>query len=559
MSGAARGGAAAAFLFVLAFATYANTFSARYAWDDVSSFLFHEHVQDTSKFFQLFVEDQHAFGRGQGNFYRPLVSATFMLDYAIAGPSSVEPGEPAPLIFHLSSAFWHALAALGLFALLRRLRAPDWIAVLVAAIFAVHPLHTEAVAYVSGRADSMSAAFMFCGLTLALSPATGRARWAAVTGSLALFICALMSKESSAIYPVLLLVCLWITADASPAEDRRYRLTALVGAGGVLGIYGLLRSTVLSFAPPGGSVTVPLGQRLTDVVQAFARYMELLFYPVNLHMQRNTIEGATWLTSLAGVVLLIACVFFIFVMVTYKQRRAAGGMIWFLAAWFPISGVFTLNAPMAEHWMYVPMAGFWWALADLLPRRDHPWLALRNTAALKPIGAAIVVWLLVLLGMSADRNLDWRSSEAIFRATLEDNPESTMVHFNLALTYEGPLQNTPAARRHYQEMLGVFDQWRAKGTHSGYRPEEVEALYSLGNIAYVDRDYFQAAQYYERIVNEVPVTESAAPVVARSAFQLGRIYLQAGQREAAFPYLERAVAIDPFLKSELPRLGIRMQ
>lgn len=554
-----RGGTGAAIVLLLALATYANTFSARYAWDDVSSFLFHEHVQDPSKFFQLFAEDQHAFGRGQGNFYRPLVSVSFMIDYLIAGPSTVTPGEPAPLVFHVSSALWHALAAVGLYVLLRRLKALPWICVLVAAIFAVHPLHTEAVAYVSGRADSMSAAFMFWALTLALGTGHGPGRWMAVAGSLVLFAAALLSKESSAIYPVLLLVCLWITADPAARAERRYRLASALGAAAVLGIYAALRSTVLRFAPTGGGVEIPLAQRLNEAVQAFARYVELLFYPVDLHMQRNTIEGATTLTSMAGVVLLLVCVFFIIAMAVYGQRRAAGGMIWFLAAWFPISGVFTLNAPMAEHWMYVPMAGFWWALADLLPRTDHPWPALRSTRALKPIGAVIAAWLLLLLGLSAARNLDWRSSEAIFRATLEDNPESTMVHFNLALTYEGPLQNVPGARRHYQQVLSIFDDWREQGKVSGYRPEEIEALYSLANMAYLERDYFQAAQYYERIVNEVPVTASAQQLIARAAFQLGQIYLQAGQREAALEYLQRAITLDPFLRSELPRLGIQLQ
>jgi tetratricopeptide (TPR) repeat protein len=214
---------------------------------------------------------------------------------------------------------------------------------------------------------------------------------------------------------------------------------------------------------------------------------------------------------------------------------------------------------MAEHWMYVPMAGFWWSLAELLPRQDHPWPRLRRPAMLKPIGAVVAVWLLVLLGMSAERNLDWRTSQDIFRATLEDNAESTMVHFNLALTYEGPLQNTPGARRHYQQMLRVFDEWREQGRHSGYRPEEVEALYSLANMAFVDREYFVAARYYEQIVNEVPVTGEVQSIVARAAFQLGQIYLQAGQRDGALEYLKRAVTLDPFLQSELPRLGVRLQ
>ena len=60
---------------------YANTFRGEWVWDDASSVLLHKHVRDPGKFFQLFREDQHAFGRGEGNFYRPLVSVSFMADY----------------------------------------------------------------------------------------------------------------------------------------------------------------------------------------------------------------------------------------------------------------------------------------------------------------------------------------------------------------------------------------------------------------------------------------------------------------------------------------------
>jgi hypothetical protein len=110
---------------------YSNTFGSDFVWDDASSILLHEHVKDPTKFAQLFAEDQHAFGRGQGNFYRPLVAASFMLDYALsrpAGPELVGPSgvpELSPFLFHVTNLAWHLLCSLMLFALLTRLEAPD--------------------------------------------------------------------------------------------------------------------------------------------------------------------------------------------------------------------------------------------------------------------------------------------------------------------------------------------------------------------------------------------------------------------------------------------------
>ena len=64
---------------------YGNSFLGEFVWDDASSILLHEHVRDPAKFGQLFREDQHPFGRGQGNFYRPLLASSFMVDCVVAG------------------------------------------------------------------------------------------------------------------------------------------------------------------------------------------------------------------------------------------------------------------------------------------------------------------------------------------------------------------------------------------------------------------------------------------------------------------------------------------
>ena len=75
---------------------YVNTFDGEWVWDDASSVLLHQHVQDPSKLFQLFQEDQHAFGRGDGNFYRPLLSVTFMLDFLLSYDSAADANPALP-------------------------------------------------------------------------------------------------------------------------------------------------------------------------------------------------------------------------------------------------------------------------------------------------------------------------------------------------------------------------------------------------------------------------------------------------------------------------------
>ncbi|MCH7909056.1 MAG: hypothetical protein IIB38_05500, partial [Candidatus Hydrogenedentes bacterium] len=133
-------------IVVLGFVAYANTFHGEFVWDDASSILLHENVQDTSRFFQLFGQDQHAFAGGQGNFYRPLVSASFMLDYALSHPKSSPTGppsssvpEPGTFFFHLSSVSWHVLAAVFLFLLMNALGAPRLVCAVCPLVYVVHP------------------------------------------------------------------------------------------------------------------------------------------------------------------------------------------------------------------------------------------------------------------------------------------------------------------------------------------------------------------------------------------------------------------------------------
>lgn len=545
---------AACTLFVLSFLVYANTFTGRFVWDDTSSFLYHEHVKDPSKFFQLFAEDQHAFGRGQGNFYRPLLSVTFMVDHMLSAPSTAGPDLPSPFMFHLSSVLWHAYACIALFALLGRLGASLPVRTLTAAVWTVHPLHTEAVAYMSGRADSMSAALMFTGIWLALSPGSGLRKHLATAGSLVFYALALLSKESSFIYPVLLGICLWAsrTEASKPAGHSRWaRLAPLAGSVAVLGLYGVLRSTVLRFAEGGAGPGTGFWERCIETLQSFGRYIELIVFPTGLHMQR-TLAGADSMTTLGGVAALAAAAGLLVYGVVRRRHRIATGMAWFLSSWFPISGIFPLNAPMAEHWMYVPMAGLLWAVLEFAgTRRSSGNDEYRSFAPAVYVIAC--VWVVLLLGLSVHRNYDWRSNQALFRSTLAENPNSTMVRFNLALSYEDA-GNLPGARRQYQEMLRVFESRRNAGTHSGFRPEEVEAMYSLGNIAMLNDERARAGRHFQRLTNEVPVDDHSRPIVARAAFQLGRMYLESGNAELGRQFIQEAVRVDPSLEQERRRL-----
>ena len=555
-----------AFLLLLACSVaYVNTLDGQWVWDDASSVLLHRHVQQPGQLAQLFREDQHAFGRGQGNFYRPLVAASFMMDYALSGgprPDEYDPRtlpEVSPFLFHITNMLWHFLAALLFLALLHRLGAPRFVKAAAPLLFAVHPLHTEAVAYISGRADMMSAVSIFAALCFAVSAIRLQRPIGGTIGAACCFIGGLLSKESTLIYPVLLAVMfVMLTTITREREDaaaanvenpRLWRLAPLVSSLVILVVYLVLRTTVLRFAEGGAAVASPLFQRLVETLQSLGLYAQLLFVPVNLHMER-TLDNVSPAYALGGALFLALLV--VAIVVAWRRggphnKRIALGFAWFLAAWAPISGVFPLNAPLAEHWMYVPMAGFWWALLEMLWRLCNSAPARRRAAV-----AAVFLLCIVFTAMTAQRNRDWNNNERLFRATLKQNPNTTRVHHNLAVTYDNLKGNYAGARRHYERYLELRAQERAAtGAEQGiFTGDDIEARLSLGRVLLQSGEYVEAVNVLAPL-KQLAEVDAWRPAAAMAAAQTGQALLALGDIVQAHLYFDEAITIQPELTSEI--------
>ncbi len=526
---------------------YWQSFSGEFVWDDASSVQMHKHVQDPAKILELFREDQHAFGRGQGNFYRPLLATSFMADYFLSRPEA--PGEVSPLLFHVTSTVWHAVAALLLFALLTRLQAPRFVRATVPLLYVVHPLHTEAVAYISGRADPMSAAFMVAGLWFALwRPRPGGAVPGAVLSGLC-FAAGMLCKESTFIFPALVL---WfvVAVPRTVEGDNGLPATfpkpypALVVSGILLAVYAVLRITVLNFGSDTVNRTASWWQRLIEVGQAFALYIRLLFVPTGLHMERSLDNEPWWLAGI-GAVLLAGCLVLTFRTFRTKHFRVAVAMGWFLITWLPISGLFPLNAPMAEHWLYVPMAGFIWALAELA------WAAGTSATYRRTLVVAAYAVCVCFIAMTVARNRAWRNNEALFRATLEKNPNSTRIHYNLAVWYEDLLDNQPGARRHYEKVIGLYRARRNNADTEDKRQaryvDELDSHLHLSQIYLAQERYDLAAQHAAELLAIEP-TDANQSMRGQAAYTMGQCYRATGQAEPAKRFFDEAVKILPELK-----------
>jgi len=374
-----------------------------------------------------------------GHMYRPLVIAGFALDRLVDGAAW----------YHAINLLWHAGAAVAVAALARR-----WLdqggALVAGLLFAVHPVHVEAVANVVGRAELMAAVFSV--LTVYAAVAEKPVVWSA-----AAFALGLLSKENAAVAPALV-VWAWLVGLERP--DRR-RVVALVGAWVAIGAaYAVVRALVRQ--PFGAYTSIApmfIGQswltvRLTAVA-ALADVGRLLVFPLTLRAdyspdERTVVTSPLDLRFVAGVA--SALLWGLLLILAWKRGRKveAFGLGWIGVSLLPVANLlYPAGFYVAERTLYLPSVGLVLAAAAALARL--PRRALRMAVA----G-------LCLLGgvRTALRVPVWRDDNAVTLSIIEDSPASYGGPARMAGVYldrHDPAKALAAAR--IAAQIIPYDPW----------------------------------------------------------------------------------------------------
>src|SRR2546428_1675021 len=341
---------------IVVVASYAPALRDGFVWDDTALILRDPLIRS----WRLIPEAFNHFlfvDATASDFYRPLQRLTYTLDYAAFGFRS------GP--YHAASILWHAAAAIALFVFAEELllefgierRKRLWIAFLAVLVWAIHPVESAAVVYVSGRADPLAATFGFFGLYLFLLSlrAIGQRKLFFLFGAGVALLLSALSKETGLIFLAIgiaffVLKKNWINM-----------CKAVAVAAFVCAIYFSLRSAAEHIPPPALSAPAPSLVRPIIVARAVAEYGGLILLPLHLHMDRDvethssgfnqaSLSGAAWreLQTLLGIVLIAAVPYW---MVRARKRNpAAFACLFFtLICYLPISGIVALNASVAWH------------------------------------------------------------------------------------------------------------------------------------------------------------------------------------------------------------------
>jgi tetratricopeptide (TPR) repeat protein len=472
-----------------------------------------------------------AFTTFYGANWFPLTWLSWLADLELHGQG--------PAGFHLGNALLHAAASALLFLALARLTARPWPSAFAAAVFAVHPLHVESVAWAAARKDPLSGLFfMLCLWIYAGQGGAGpsRRRLAAVFAALAL---GLMSKPTLVTLPLVLLLLdhwpLGRTAGAGP-PGRIERAAALRLVREKLPLFALVGAVGAAAAAAQGSAGMVvdlehlgLGARLGNALVSCVAYLGKALWPAGLAVIYPHPGAAlpVWKPVLAG---LLLCALTWAALRQRRQPALAVGWLWYLVTLAPVIGLVQVGSQaMADRYTYLPLVGLALAAAfglpGLLPARPV-WR--RGVAAAG--GAALGA----LFATASLQLRHWRDSEALFRHALEVTGENPIAQAQLAAALEAQGRMAEAIE-HYRESIRL-------------RPGAVLVANALAwLLATTDdpelRNPYLAVQLAERAARQSGERDP------RILDTLAAAYADAGRHEEAAAVAERALALEAELRA----------
>jgi len=414
-----------------------------------------------------------------GSLYRPLTMVSYALNALVS---------PAPWSQHLGNVLLHVLATTVAYDLARVLLRSTPVAVTTALLFAVHPVHTEAVASIAGRAELLAGLFVMLALS-ALVRAERNPSWRAV--SLIAFVLGTLSKESAFVtVPLAALVLAW----TGPLSMRRLvrGLVPYVVVG--LGCLLLRRVVVGSFGllEPPPFIDNPIAQagvgaRLATAVVVLFEYLSVLVAPIRLSADESFNQVPVVVSALDprlfAAVGTFAVVGAALLGVRHRLPVLGFALLFFLAAMTVTANVlFPIGTIKAERLLYLPSFGACLAGGWVLRR----WAGRRWNART----AVVALGLALLAGRTWMRNADWRDDFTLFTRTAETSPASARAQANAAAMY-GQAGRLDLAEQHVRAAYAIAPQFAA-------------AAMGLAQVADARGQRDEALRWYEEAVSLDP-------------------------------------------------------
>ena len=447
------------FIALAGFAVYINSLNGEFFWDDYHLIRYNTQITNWDNLTRIFTSDMGQGSTSRYNYYRPLQTLIFMTEYRLWGLDVRG--------YHTVNILFHILTALCLYWLSFILFKNKQLSFIAGILFAVHPVHTEAVAYISGLAGPLVASttilcVIFYIKTLKKPAAT------TYFLSIIFFILALLSKENSVMLPVLLAIYHY-------AFRERVRFKYFSPLILLAFIYVVLRITLLKSIAIYPSWLASCWQRIPGVFVSITNYLKLLVLPLGLHMDYGKLlfyfNDAR---AISGIIFSISCV--LYIVKRRENKLLSFSILWFFATLLPVSSIYPLAFYMAEHFLYLPSLGFFLILAKAL-----------SSERIKTLGKLLSLTIIIFYALlTMQQNVYWQNPIAFYKNSLKYTPRSIKLHNNLGQEY--------AALGEFEKAIDCFKKVIK------INPDIAEPYNNIGAMYVKTNKPEQAITYYKKAI-----------------------------------------------------------
>ena len=463
-----------------------------------------------------------AFTHAHAGTWHPLTSLSHMLDCQVYGLN--------PAGHHFTNVLLHTLAVVLLFLFLQQVTGAPWRSAFVAAVFAIHPLRVESVAWIAERKDVLSGVFFMLTLLAYARYVSGERSLLRYLLVAFFFALGLMAKPMLVTVPLILLLldywplCRFGSHSLGNTANfaRRSAFSRLVAEKIPLFLLSLLSSLLTWWAQRAfmrSTSEIPLVLRAENAIVSYVRYLRQLLWPADLAPFYPHPQALPLLLVIAATALLVAISAVAFY---YGRKRPylTTGWGWYLIMLLPVIGLVQVgDQALADRYTYLPQIGIALAIT---------WTAADATAGIRQLQRFVaftaVAVTVTLAWCACHQTRYWRNSESLWLQTLAVTKNNDLAHNNLGSVWwrSGRVDD---AIREYQAALKV-------------RPESPVARNNLGSAFLKQGKVAEAIQEFQRVLSRDPQSISGR-------FNLAGALLRSGRVTEAVAEYERVLAIEP--------------
>jgi tetratricopeptide (TPR) repeat protein len=518
-------------ILLVSFAVYFNALFNEFVYDDLLNVVQNPWIKDLKNIPQIFTTYFSAFDPNTAaSYYRPLIHIIDMFTYAVFGLN--------PLGFHLVNIIFHAFTSILVFSIAKKMLSKSQPSIytqvfspafFIALLFSVHPIHTEAVTWISGITDLSYTFFLLLSLYLYMRSETGgRVNYYL---SLMSFFLSTLCKEPALTLPFILIVYDYSFNKMDFRQTRRIvRYFPYIV---VMAIYFVLRLNALGrFAQGYSSIDLNTYQYIINLIVLFSQYIQKLILPFNL----SAIYSLHPLTSILQPKSMLSLVFSLGILVfAYRIRRDKILFFSLCLVVIPLLPTFFLaqiagKSVFAERYLYLPSSGFVILLVLLLARIRVP-VHFQHTIL---AGVLLILTLSYATG-TVIRNMVWKNNYTLWSDAVKKDPDSAIAHSYLGRTLyaDGKIKE---AIDQYQQALNL-------------NPKDEDIYVNLGAAYLLDGRIKEAFMQFQAVLR-------INPTIPEAHINLANIYINDGLIDEAIVHYQIALKLNPSLAPAYNGLGI---